>query len=135
MEWDQGRSRLFRLRRNTSHHFDERLPTCKTLQDLRQKRSQPVPERGIRGVAQSQPDHRCRLSDECGEHRKVLIFRHDDVSVPRGELEHGTIIEIQARLIVDVNRFMCLFAKPGGEAGREVGVHEELHPVRAGTIL
>ena len=63
------------------------------------------------------------------------IFRHDDVSVLSGELKNGTIIEIQAGLIADMDRFMCLFAEPGGEARREIGVHEELHPVRAGTIL
>jgi hypothetical protein len=31
--------------------------------------------------------------------------------------------------------FVCILAEPGGEAGREVGIDEELHPDRAGTIL
>ena len=52
-----------------------------------------------------------------------------------GKFEHGAIIEIQAGLIVDVNRFMGLFAESVGRTRRQVGVHEELHPDRAGTIL
>jgi hypothetical protein len=70
-----------------------------------------------------------------GERGKILILRHDDVSVPAGELEDGAIIESQAGLIVDVDRFVCVLVEPGGEAGREVGVHEELHLVCAGAIL
>lgn len=120
---------------NASDHFDERCPGSKALQDLGKKRSQPGPVHGVRGIARSQPDDRCRRIDERGERGKILILRHDDVSVLAGKLEDGAIIESQAGLIADVDRFVCMLAEPGGEAWRQVGIYEKLHPDCAGTIL
>ena len=69
------------------------------------------------------------------QYGEILVLGHDHQAVLTGMGKNGSIVCGQSRLITDVSRVMALLAQPARQARRQVGIDQERHAVRAGTML